>query len=53
MGIPTLMKARIVLGTLVLAGAFGGAWLLRRRRIQVIDTTTPDPFGSAVVRETV
>jgi len=47
------MKARIVLGALVLVGSFAGAWLLRRRRIQVIDTTTPDPFGSAVVRENV
>ena len=45
------MKARLALGLLVIVGSFGAAWLLRRQRIQVVDTTTPDPFGSAVVRE--
>jgi hypothetical protein len=45
------MRVRIVLGLLVLGGSFGAAWVLRRRRIEVVDTTTGDPFGSAVVRE--
>ena len=47
------MRAKLVLGLLVFVGSFAGAYVLRRRRIQVVDTTSPDPFGSAVLRENV
>jgi hypothetical protein len=42
---------RLVLGLVVLAGSWAAAMILRRRRIRTVDLTTPDPFGSAVVRE--
>ncbi len=45
------LKTRFALGLVVLVGLFGAAMVVRRRRIQVVDTTAPDAFGSAVVRE--
>lgn len=45
------MKKRVVLGLMVLVASFGAAMLQRRRRIRIVDTTAPDPFGAAVVRE--
>jgi hypothetical protein len=42
---------RVVLGLVVLAGSWAAAMVLRRRRIKTVDLTSPDPFGSAVVRE--
>ena len=45
------MRAKIVLGLVVLVGSFAAARLLRRHAIEVVDTTTPDPFGDAVLRE--
>lgn len=45
------LKTRFVLGLVLLVGLFGAAMVMRRRRIQVVDTTAPDAFGSAVVRE--
>lgn len=45
------MKKRAILGLVVLAASFGAALFRRRRRIQIVDTTAPDPFGAAVVRE--
>jgi hypothetical protein len=45
------VKKRLVLGLVVLVGSWSAAAVLRRRRIQVVDTTAPDAFGSALVRE--
>jgi hypothetical protein len=45
------MKKQAILGLVVLAASFGAAFVMRRRRIQIVDTTAPDAFGSAVVRE--
>jgi hypothetical protein len=45
------VRTRFVLGLVLLAGLFGAAMVMRRRRIQIVDTTAPDAFGSAVVRE--
>jgi len=42
-----------VLGVCVLAGSYVAAWLLKQRRIHVVDTTSPDPFGDAVLRENI
>ena len=45
------MKKQAILGLAVLAASFGAAFVMRQRRIQIVDTTAPDAFGSAVVRE--
>ena len=45
------MKKQAILGLVVMAASFGAALLLRQRRIKVVDTTAPDAFGSALVRE--
>ena len=45
------LRTRLVLGLIVLAGSWGAAWFLRRRRIRTVDLTAPDAFGAAVVRE--
>jgi hypothetical protein len=45
------IKRKLVLGSLVLAAAFGAAWWSKQQRIHTVDTTAPDVFGDAVVRE--
>lgn len=45
------MRKRAILGLVVLAASFGAALLRRRHKIQIVDTTAPDAFGAAVVRE--
>jgi len=45
------VKQRFALGLVVLLGSWIAAVVLRRRRIQTVDTTAPDAFGSALVRE--
>ena len=46
------IRRKLILGTLVVGAAFGAAWWSRQQRIQTVDTTAPDVFGDAVVRET-
>jgi hypothetical protein len=45
------MRTKLILGTVVFAGSFAAAWMLRQRQIRIVDTTSPDPFGDAVLRE--
>ena len=45
------MKKQAILGLVVMAASFGAAFVMRQRRIKVVDTTAPDAFGSALVRE--
>ena len=46
------IRRKLILGTLVVGAAFGVAWWSRQQRIHTVDTTAPDVFGDAVVRET-
>jgi hypothetical protein len=45
------IKRKLVLGSLVFIAAFGAAWWSKQQRIHTVDTTAPDVFGDAVVRE--
>lgn len=45
------IQRKLILGSLVLAASFGAAWWSRQQRIRTVDTTAPDVFGDAVVRE--
>ena len=44
-------QARVVLVLGLIAGAVVWSMRQRQHRIDVVDTTAPDAFGSAVVRE--
>jgi hypothetical protein len=45
------IKRKLVFGSLVIAASFGVAWWSKQQRIHTVDTTAPDVFGDAVVRE--
>ena len=45
------IKRKLVLGSIVVAASFGVAWWTKQQRIRTVDTTAPDVFGDAVVRE--